>query len=103
MCCASATRSSTSSRHADEAFLTDNGIIKGAMNLIDADRAEPALRAHGAGDRGLGRQRRQHGGGHRQLRRTRSAYFGKVAEDHARRHLLPTTSAPRASPSTPSR
>ena len=24
----------------DEAFLTDNGIIKGAMNLIDAERAE---------------------------------------------------------------
>ena len=38
----------------DEAFITDNGIIKGAMNLIDAERAEllysrmgPALEASG--------------------------------------------------------
>jgi sugar/nucleoside kinase (ribokinase family) len=38
----------------DEAFLVDNSIIKGAMNLIDADRAEllysrmgPAIEASG--------------------------------------------------------
>ncbi|MCY0093188.1 adenosine kinase [Hoeflea ulvae] len=64
----------------DEAFLADNEIIKGAMNLIDAERAEllysrmgPAIESSGgsagntaAGIAGFG---------------SRSAYFGKVAED----------------------
>ncbi len=64
----------------DDSFLGDNAIIKGAMNLIDADRAEllyskmgPAVEASGgsagntaAGIAGLG---------------GRAAYFGKVAED----------------------
>jgi len=64
----------------DEPFLVDNDIIKGAMNLIDADRAEllysrmgPAIESSGgsagntaAGIAGFG---------------SRSAYFGKVAED----------------------
>ena len=31
----------------DEAFLADNGIIKGAMNLIDAERAELLYRRMG--------------------------------------------------------
>ena len=38
----------------EESFLTENGIIKGAMNLIDADRAQllysrmgPAIEASG--------------------------------------------------------
>jgi sugar/nucleoside kinase (ribokinase family) len=64
----------------DEAFLVDNGIIKGAMNLIDAERATflyermgPAIETSGgsagntaAGLAGLG---------------GRAAYFGKVAKD----------------------
>ena len=65
----------------DEAFLADNGIIKGAMNLIDAERAEllyrrmgPALEASGgsAGNNAAGIA--SLGG--------RSAYFGKVSKDH---------------------
>ncbi|MDF1608329.1 adenosine kinase [Hoeflea sp. YIM 152468] len=64
----------------DETFLVDNTIIKGAMNLIDTDRAEllysrmgPAIETSGgsagntaAGIAGFG---------------SRSAFFGKVAED----------------------
>ncbi|MCF6369175.1 adenosine kinase [Rhizobium halophilum] len=64
----------------EDSFLSDNEIIKGAMNLIDADRAEllytkmgPAVEASGgsagntaAGIAGLG---------------GKAAYFGKVAED----------------------
>jgi sugar/nucleoside kinase (ribokinase family) len=64
----------------DEEFLSSNAIIKGAMNLIDAERAEllyskmgPAVEASGgsagntaAGIAGLGGA---------------AAYFGKVAED----------------------
>ena len=64
----------------DDSFLSENDIIKGAMNLIDAERAEllyskmgPAVEASGgsagntaAGIAGLG---------------GKAAYFGKVAED----------------------
>lgn len=64
----------------EESFLSENGIIKGAMNLIDAERAEllyakmgPAVEASGgsagntaAGIAGLG---------------GKAAYFGKVAQD----------------------
>jgi sugar/nucleoside kinase (ribokinase family) len=64
----------------EDSFLEDNAIIKGAMNLIDAERAEllyskmgPAVEASGgsagntaAGIAGLG---------------GKAAYFGKVAED----------------------
>jgi sugar/nucleoside kinase (ribokinase family) len=64
----------------DDQFLVENGIIKGAMNLIDAERAEllysrmgPAVEASGgsagntaAGVAGLG---------------GKAAYFGKVAQD----------------------
>ena len=64
----------------DEAFLTENGIIKGAMNLIDAERAEllysrmgPAIEASGgcAGNTAAGVA--SLGG--------RAAYFGKVSND----------------------
>lgn len=65
---------------ADDVFLTDNKIIKGAMNLIDADRAEllysrmgPAIETSGgsagntaAGAANLG---------------SKAAFFGKVAAD----------------------
>jgi sugar/nucleoside kinase (ribokinase family) len=65
----------------DDRFLVDNGIIKGAMNLIDAERADllyarmgPAIETSGgcAGNTAAGVA--SFGG--------RAAYFGKVADDH---------------------
>lgn len=65
----------------DEAFLADNGIIKGAMNLIDAERAEllyrrmgPAVEASGGSAGNTAAGIASFGG--------RSAYFGKVSQDH---------------------
>ncbi|WP_299865273.1 adenosine kinase [uncultured Hoeflea sp.] len=64
----------------DDAFIDDNNIIKGAMNLIDADRAEllyarmgPAIEASGGSAGNTAAGIASFGG--------RSAYFGKVAED----------------------
>jgi sugar/nucleoside kinase (ribokinase family) len=65
----------------EDDFLVENGIIKGAMNLIDADRAEalyarmgPAVETSGgcAGNTAAGVA--SLGG--------RAAFFGKVCEDH---------------------
>jgi sugar/nucleoside kinase (ribokinase family) len=65
----------------DEAFLTDNHIIKGAMNLIDADRAAllyermgPAIEASGGSAGNTAAGVASFGG--------RAAFFGKVARDH---------------------
>lgn len=65
----------------DERFLTDNGIIKGAMNLIDADRAEllygrmgPAIEASGGSAGNTAAGIASFGG--------RAAFFGKVCDDH---------------------
>lgn len=65
----------------DEAFLTDNGIIKGAMNLIDGERAEllyarmgPAIEASGGSAGNTAAGIASFGG--------RAAYFGKVSRDH---------------------
>jgi sugar/nucleoside kinase (ribokinase family) len=64
----------------DEAFLSDNGIIKGAMNLIDTERAEllyarmgPAIEASGGSAGNTAAGVAGFGG--------RAAYFGKVADD----------------------
>ncbi|MET3662115.1 adenosine kinase [Aquamicrobium ahrensii] len=64
-----------------EDFLTDNGIIKGAMNLIDAERAEllygrmgPAVEASGGSAGNTAAGIASLGG--------RAAFFGKVADDH---------------------
>jgi sugar/nucleoside kinase (ribokinase family) len=64
----------------DEAFLVDNAIIKGAMNLIDAERAEllysrmgPAIEASGGSAGNTAAGIASFG--------SRSAYFGKVADD----------------------
>jgi sugar/nucleoside kinase (ribokinase family) len=64
----------------DDAFLIDNGIIKSAMNLIDAERAEllysrmgPALEASGGSAGNTAAGIASLGG--------RAAYFGKVAND----------------------
>lgn len=65
----------------DDDFLAENGIIKGSMNLIDAERAEllyarmgPAIEASGgsAGNSAAGLA--SFG--------VRTAYFGKIADDH---------------------
>ena len=65
----------------DEAFITGNGIVKGAMNLIDAERAEllysrmgPAIEASGGSAGNTAAGVASFGG--------RAAYFGKVAKDH---------------------
>jgi sugar/nucleoside kinase (ribokinase family) len=65
----------------DEAFLTGNGIIKGAMNLIDAQRAEllysrmgPAIEASGGSAGNTAAGLASFG--------KRVAYFGKVSDDH---------------------
>jgi len=65
----------------DESFLAENGIIKGAMNLIDAERAEllysrmgPAIEASGGSAGNTAAGIASFGG--------RAAYFGKVCDDH---------------------
>ncbi|MBL8580937.1 MAG: adenosine kinase [Rhizobiaceae bacterium] len=64
----------------DEAFLIENGIIKGAMNLIDTERAEllysrmgPAIEASGGSAGNTAAGVASLGG--------RAAYFGKVSRD----------------------
>ena len=64
----------------DEKFLADNALIKGAMNLIDAERAEllyshmgPALEASGGSAGNTAAGIASFGG--------RAAFFGKVAKD----------------------
>jgi sugar/nucleoside kinase (ribokinase family) len=64
----------------DEAFLVDNAIIKGAMNLIDSERAEllygrmgPAIEASGGSAGNTAAGIASFGG--------RAAFFGKVARD----------------------
>ncbi len=65
----------------DEAFLAQNGIVKGAMNLIDTERAEllysrmgPAIEASGGSAGNTAAGIASFGG--------RSAFFGKVSKDH---------------------
>jgi sugar/nucleoside kinase (ribokinase family) len=65
----------------DDAFLETNGIVKGAMNLIDARRAEllysrmgPAIETSGGSAGNTAAGIASFGG--------RSAYFGKVSRDH---------------------
>ncbi len=64
----------------EETFLADNGIIKGAMNLIDTDRAEllysrmgPAIEASGGSAGNTAAGIASFGG--------RAAFFGKVSSD----------------------
>ena len=65
----------------DEAFLVDNSIVKGAMNLIDAGRAEllysrmgPAIEASGGSAGNTAAGLASFG--------ARAAYIGRVAKDH---------------------
>ncbi|MBP1851664.1 adenosine kinase [Rhizobium halophytocola] len=64
----------------EEEFLADNAIVKGAMNLIDAERAEslyakmgPAVETSGGSAGNTAAGVASYGG--------RAAYFGRVAED----------------------
>ncbi|MCO5063714.1 MAG: adenosine kinase [Rhizobiaceae bacterium] len=66
--------------HGDEAFLVENGIIKGAMNLIDAERADllynrmgPAIEASGGSAGNTAAGVASFG--------ARAAFFGKIAQD----------------------
>jgi len=65
----------------EEDFLVENGIVKGAMNLIDAGRAEllysrmgPAIEASGGSAGNTAAGIASFGG--------RAAFFGKVSSDH---------------------
>ena len=65
----------------DEAFLAENGIVKGAMNLIDTERAEllygrmgAAIEASGGSAGNTAAGVASFGG--------RAAFFGKVSADH---------------------
>src|SRR5690606_39435521 len=65
----------------EENFLVENGIVKGAMNLIDAERAEllyshmgPAIEASGGSAGNTAAGVASFGG--------KAAYFGKVSSDH---------------------
>ena len=65
----------------EESFLVENGIVKGAMNLIDADRAEllyarmgPAIEASGGSAGNTAAGVASFGGA--------VAYIGRVADDH---------------------
>lgn len=67
--------------NSDDAFLVKEEIIKGAMNLIDADRAEhlysvmgPAIEASGGSAGNTAAGIASLGG--------KAAYFGKVSDDH---------------------
>ncbi|MBV2142318.1 adenosine kinase [Falsochrobactrum sp. TDYN1] len=65
----------------DDAFLETNGIIKGAMNLIDADRAELLYSRMGPATEMSGGSAGNTAAGIANLG-GRAAYFGKVATDH---------------------
>ncbi len=86
----------------DDSFLETNGIVKGAMNLIDAERAEllygriagPATEMSGGSAGNTAAGVASLGG--------RSAYFGKVATDH-RAVFSRMISARKALHSTPAR
>lgn len=85
----------------DEAFLVENGIIKGAMNLIDAERAEllysrmgPAIEASGGSAGNTAAGIASFGG--------RVAYIGRVANDHLG-HVYAHDIRAQGSPSIPPR
>lgn len=66
---------------AEDSFLQDNGIIKGAMNLIDAERAELLYERMGSAIETSGGSAGNTAAGIASFGST-AAYFGKVADDH---------------------
>lgn len=64
----------------DDRFLEENGIIKGAMNLIDAERAEKLYALMGPAHEASGGSAGNTAAGVASFG-AKAAYFGKVAED----------------------
>lgn len=64
----------------EDSFLTENGIIKGAMNLIDAERAERLYSLMGPAHEASGGSAGNTAAGIASFG-AKAAYFGKVAED----------------------
>jgi sugar/nucleoside kinase (ribokinase family) len=64
----------------DDRFLDDNGIIKGAMNLIDAERAEALYALMGPAHEASGGSAGNTAAGVASFG-AKAAYFGKVAQD----------------------
>ena len=86
----------------DDAFLVDNGIIKGAMNLIDTERANllysrmgPAIEASGGSAGNTAAGIASFGG--------RAAFFGKVSNDQLGEIYTPRHPRAGRCTSTPSR
>ena len=96
---ASATRSSTSSRTPTTRSCGRTRSTKGAMALIDEQRADALYGAMPPGDRGVRRLGGQHHGRHRLARRPRRATSARCATTSSAR-CSRTTSAPSASRST---
>ena len=69
--------------HADERFLADESLAKGAMTLIDAARAQALYAKMGPAIESSGGSAAQHDGRHRLARRPgyRGGYIGKVRDD----------------------
>ena len=66
--------------HADDAYLDAQDMVKGAMTLIDEDRAEALYAARRRSDHRQRRFGRQHDRRRRIVRRA-AAYIGKVKRD----------------------
>jgi sugar/nucleoside kinase (ribokinase family) len=66
--------------HADDAFVADNGLVKGAMTLIDAERAEELYGRMGPGVECSGGSAGNTAAAAAALG-SRAAYFGKVRDD----------------------
>jgi len=66
--------------HADEAFIADNKLVKGAMTLIDADRAEELYGRMGPGFECSGGSAGNTAAAAAALG-SKTAYFGKVRDD----------------------
>ena len=81
--------------HADDAFLDGHGMVKGSMQLIDADAAHALYADMGTGDRDVRRLGRQHHGRHRLASAARSPSSARWPTTSSAR-CSPTTSAPSA-------
>ena len=88
--------------HEADAFLAGPGLVKGTMDLIDTERAEPLYGGDGPGDRDLGRVGREHDRRRRVVRQPRRVHRAGPRRP-ARARCSPTTSAPPACSSTDAR
>ena len=86
--------------HADERFLADESLAKGAMTLIDAARAEALYAKMGPAIESSGGSAGNTMAGHRLARRRPGALYRQGARRHAGRRCSATTSPRSASGST---